>query len=557
MRKVLLLILSLAGLFDALYLWWVYSSPSHPIVCLDTGCDLIRASHYAHLWGQPLPVYGAAMYLALAVTILAQGWIAWPGTARFVQGLVILISAGGFAFSLYLTALEAFVIHAYCTWCLGSAVIVTLIFALSLVDLRREPDVELPDASAARRKILRKQMAAALVIVAAIEGLAFRWLVNRPELPPITTVSAQTLNEALVRPDSHATGNLSSPVTVVEFGDFECPGCGQAQPVVAQMLGQYGDRIRFVFRQFPLTSIHPYAEKAAEASECAAEQGKFWEAERRLYEGQSDLSEAALERYAGEIGLDVPRFKECLDSGRVAGRVQRDRADGRAAGVRATPTFFIGHQVIAGPPGLPALARLLDQQLAQHGLAASNAASASGGLSTPRTSGAPPSSGAASSAAGAGVGSSGGGGDFGSFGSASGTSAFAPASNSTLACSEDELKKQQPALIRTPEAQQLFRSNPKPVFVDVRPTGEFVGDHLPGAVNIPVDQIEARSASLPKDKTLVLYESGKSGASASDVCAVSRAGARMLLAHGFNYAQVKVYQDGLAGWEKAGLPVER
>ena len=553
MRKVLLLILSLAGLFDALYLWWVYSSPTHPIVCLDTGCDLVRASRYAHLWGLPLPIYGVAMYLALAAAILAQGWITSPSMARLAQWKVTLISAGGFAFSLYLTTLEAFVIRAYCTWCVGSAIIVTLIFALSLVDLRREPATASAGALAARQKVLRKEMVAALVIVAVIEGLAFRWLVNRPELPLMTTVSAQTLNEALVRPDSHATGNPSSPVTVVEFGDFECPGCGQAQPIVSQMLGQYGDRIRFVFRQFPLTNLHPYAEEAAEASECAAEQGKFWEAERRFYEGQGDLSEAALERYAGEIGLDMTKFKECLESGRAAERVKRDVADGRAVGVRATPTFFVGHQVILGPPVLAQLAQLLDLQLAEHGLTASKAAGASRASATSGGSGAPGASEAPSNAAG--VGSSGGGGDFGSFGSS--TPAFASSSNPALACSEDELKKQQPRLIRTPEAQQLFQSNPKPVFVDVRPSGEFAGDHLPGAINIPVDKIEARSASLPKDKTVVLYESGKSGGSASNVCAVSRAGARILLAHGFNYAQVKVYQDGLAGWQKAGLPVAR
>src|SRR6516225_12051367 len=178
MRKVLLLILSLAGLFDALYLWWVYSSPTHPIVCLDTGCDLVRASRYAHLWGLPLPIYGVAMYLALAAAILAQGWITSPSMARLAQWKVTLISAGGFAFSLYLTALEAFVIHAYCTWCVGSAVIITLIFALSLVDLRREPATESAGAPTGRLKVLRKEkeMVAALVIVAVIGGLAFRWL---------------------------------------------------------------------------------------------------------------------------------------------------------------------------------------------------------------------------------------------------------------------------------------------------------------------------------------------------------------------------------------------
>lgn len=554
MRKVLLLVLSLAGLFDALYLWWVYTSPTHPLVCAGTGCDVVRATRYAHLWGQPLPVYGAAMYLVLAVAVLTEVWTASEETARLAQQTVAVISAGGLAVSLYLTALEAFVIHAYCLWCLGSAVIVTLIFVLSLVDLRREPSVaaasERPSERPTERIVLRKPMLTALVIMFAIEATAFRWLATRPELPPMATASVQTLNEALVRPDSHATGNLASPVTVVEFGDFECPGCGQAQAVVTQMLGQYGDRIRLVFRQFPLTHLHPYAEKAAEASECAAEQGKFWEAERKFYEGQSDLSEAALERYAGEIGLDVGKFKDCLASGQMAARVQRDVQDGHALGVRATPTFFVGHQAIEGPPSLPTLAKLLGRQLADHGLLASKRAAPSG-MSTSASAAAP---GASSGASGTASATGAAGGDFGSFGSSS-SNAFATPSNPALACSEDELKKQQPTLIRTPEAQQLFQSKAKPLFVDVRPSGEFAGDHLPGAINIPVDQMEARSASLPKDKTLVLYESGKSGGSASDVCAVSRAGARILLAHGFNYADVKVYQDGLAGWQKAGMPL--
>jgi rhodanese-related sulfurtransferase len=109
-------------------------------------------------------------------------------------------------------------------------------------------------------------------------------------------------------------------------------------------------------------------------------------------------------------------------------------------------------------------------------------------------------------------------------------------------------------LITTPEARQLFESVTKPLFIDVRAAKEFNSGRIPGAINIPAESIEQRWGSLAKDSSLVLYESGLSP---RDVCAASRAAGRVLLTHGFAPEKVKVYQDGLAGWENAGLPVER
>src|SRR5215472_16572096 len=136
MRKALLLGLTLAGLFDALYLLWVYSSPSRPLVCTGIGCDVVRASRYAHLAGRPLPLYGVLMYAVLLLLVLTQGWLVSPGERRLAQLATAFVSGGGFVFSVYLTGLEAFVIHAYCAWCLCSAAIVTLIFVLARADLR-------------------------------------------------------------------------------------------------------------------------------------------------------------------------------------------------------------------------------------------------------------------------------------------------------------------------------------------------------------------------------------------------------------------------------------
>ncbi|HEY6293254.1 MAG TPA: thioredoxin domain-containing protein [Terriglobia bacterium] len=527
MRKTLLLIMTLAGLFDAVYLLWVYTSPSHPLVCLGTGCDVVRASRYAHLWGHSLPVYGAVMYLALLLAVFAQPWLSSAGARRLAQLALTVMAAGGFGFSLYLTALEAFKIHAWCAWCVGSAIFVTLILLLSLWDLRAGQRATPADPQALEtaeaRRILRGRFVLVVVLMVTAEAITYRYLTTRPELPPDATVSADVLDQHLVRPDSHATGNPNAPVTVVEFGDFECPACGAEQPVVEQMLDQYAGRVRFVFRQFPLT-IHPYAETAAEASECAAQQGKFWEADRLFYARQEDLTEPALVRYAGEMGLDTKRFEQCLIDGTGKAAVERDIEDAKAIGVDRTPIFFVGHQRLVVPQ-FSQFAQAIDQQLA------SKAAAGPGTTATAGAAG------------------------FGSFGSSA--NALTASTGTVPACSVDEANQQQATLIRTPEAQQLFQADPKAVFIDVRPASEFAAGHLPGALSIPVDQIEVRASSLPKGKTLVLYEGGKSGAAASDVCAVSRAAARILLAHGFDYGKVKVYQDGLAGWEKAGLPVEK
>jgi protein-disulfide isomerase/uncharacterized membrane protein/rhodanese-related sulfurtransferase len=565
MRKTFLLILSLAGLFDSVYLLWVYTSPSHPLVCLGTGCDVVRASRYAHLLGRPMPVYGVLMYLALVLTVLVQAWLVSPGVRRTAMTAVAIIAGGGVAFSLYLTSLEAFVIHAWCAWCVGSAIIVTLFFLVALRDLgSSRGGAQEAIGTEQARFVLRKQFVLVAVLMAGGGGLAYRYLTSRPEVPPVPAASADTLDRHLVEAGSHATGNLNAPVTVVEFGDFECPSCGATQPIVQQMLEQYGNRIRFVFRQFPLIEIHPYAETAAEASECAAEQGKFWEAEREFYQNQDDLTEPALVRYAGQIGLDTNRFQQCLIDGTVKARVERDLEDGKLVGVQGTPTFFVGHEKYFGPPQLSQIEQMVDKELAAAGsgpntrsgqalaapVSAPPAATSGSQQKTPaKTS----SQSTASNPAGAAA--SGESGDL--FGSAGSPGAFTSATRTALACSPDELKHQQPTLVHTPEVQQLSQSDSKPLFIDVRPASQFPAGHLPGALSIPVAQIEGRAASLPRDKTIVLYEGGKSGASTADVCAVSRAGARILLAEHFDYGKVKVYQDGLAGWEKAGLPVEK
>jgi len=139
----------------------------------------------------------------------------------------------------------------------------------------------------------------------------------------------------------HLQGPPDAAVTLVEYGDYECPHCGRAYPIVKEVQKQMGRRLRFVYRNFPLRETHPHAQHAAEAAEAAGAQGKFWEMHDRLFERQFALDDDALIEYAGDLGLDVARFRREL-AGRVyEPRVREDFRSGMLSGVNGTPTFFI------------------------------------------------------------------------------------------------------------------------------------------------------------------------------------------------------------------------
>jgi Na+/H+ antiporter NhaA len=139
----------------------------------------------------------------------------------------------------------------------------------------------------------------------------------------------------------HIRGPEGAPVDLVEYGDFECPYCGQAEPMVRELLNNLGEDVRFVFRHLPLTDVHSHAQMAAEASEAAAAQGRFWEMHDLLLDHQDALELKDLLRYAEQIGLDIPRFKDELRRRVYAPRVAEDVADADASQVTGTPTFFI------------------------------------------------------------------------------------------------------------------------------------------------------------------------------------------------------------------------
>ncbi len=170
-----------------------------------------------------------------------------------------------------------------------------------------------------------------------------------------------------IRADDYSLGRDTAAVTVIEYGDFQCPVCGRFErdtfPTIRREYVDTG-RVRWVFRHFPLRNIHPQAESAGRAAECAAQQGKFWEYHSQLFANQSALGDADLTAYGNAAGLNIAAFDACRASDAVAARVQRDVDSGLALGVAGTPTFFINGERLTGFRSVEVFRATLDAALA-------------------------------------------------------------------------------------------------------------------------------------------------------------------------------------------------
>lgn len=144
--------------------------------------------------------------------------------------------------------------------------------------------------------------------------------------------------------DDHIQGPHDAPITLVEYGDFECPHCGRADVIVKSLQRQLRNRLRFVFREFPLSEAHPHAQHAAEAAEAAAAHGRFWEMHDLLFENQEHLGDRDLARYAQSIGVEAAAVTQALDEGTFTEMVRKQFMGGVRSGVNGTPTFFVNGQ---------------------------------------------------------------------------------------------------------------------------------------------------------------------------------------------------------------------
>ena len=162
-------------------------------------------------------------------------------------------------------------------------------------------------------------------------------------------------------------GPSDAPIEIVEFSDFDCQYCKRATDTIARLLGEYGEQIRFVYKDYPLPS-HPNAFKAAEAGNCANDQGKFWEFHDKLFASQGALDVGSLKEYAGELGLDADTFAACLDSGRYASQVERDLEIGARYGVSSTPTLFVNGRAVVGAAPYESFVEIIREELARETL---------------------------------------------------------------------------------------------------------------------------------------------------------------------------------------------
>jgi protein-disulfide isomerase len=170
-----------------------------------------------------------------------------------------------------------------------------------------------------------------------------------------------------VAADGPSKGPENAPVTIVEFSDFQCPFCSRVNPTLAQVREKYGDKVRIVFRQYPL-SFHQQAQKAAEASLCAHEQGKFWEMHDTMFANQQALGVEQLKAHAAQLGLNAEAFNSCLDSGKYAEKVAADFKEGSAAGVTGTPAMFVNGRFISGAVPFEQIAQVIDDELRRKGV---------------------------------------------------------------------------------------------------------------------------------------------------------------------------------------------
>lgn len=187
--------------------------------------------------------------------------------------------------------------------------------------------------------------------------------VNQAAQPNTNEAAQLAKNLKPLTNQDHWRGSQTAPVRLIEFSDFQCPYCQRAHSTLQQLVEDYQGQVAWVYKHFPLESLHPYAFAAAEASECAAEQGKFWEYADTLYTNQSLITPDYLKSAAGEIGLNQKDFNDCLTSGRYQGKVQDNFDEGEATGITGTPGIYVNDILIKGALPIEQFKQVIDSLL--------------------------------------------------------------------------------------------------------------------------------------------------------------------------------------------------
>ena len=195
-------------------------------------------------------------------------------------------------------------------------------------------------------------------------AIAYQSFVEQLKLKTPVRVTLEPPRQKIATADSPAQGPASAPIELVEFSDFQCPFCYRSFPTVKQVMSTYDGKIRFVYRNYPLPN-HPNARPAAEAAQCANEQGKFWLYHDRLFADQSKLGNDDLKASAAALGLDPAKFNACFDSHKYRAKVDADTQAGNDAGVNGTPAFFINGRLLSGAQPFDEFKKIIDEELAR------------------------------------------------------------------------------------------------------------------------------------------------------------------------------------------------
>lgn len=209
----------------------------------------------------------------------------------------------------------------------------SLLAAVALVGCGATPQ-DIDEIKSAQKDILAK--------IDALSGEVKKVAAARPAAPAAPNQPDPNRVVDIPVGSSPIRGKKDAPVTIVEFSDYQCPFCARVEPLIDEALAKYPDDVRLVFKQFPLTSIHPNAMPASKAALAAGKQGKYWEMHKKLFENARALGPEDLKKYAGEIGLDMAQFENDMNSKEIQDQINEEMSQARVAGVRGTPTLFVG-----------------------------------------------------------------------------------------------------------------------------------------------------------------------------------------------------------------------
>lgn len=348
------LLAAIVGAGASAYLLVEYVT-GQPGVCLTgSGCDLVRASAFAYPLGVPTPLIGLVFYVVAGWLVLRT--IGTQPMAGIPAAIALLaVAVAGAAASMFLTAMEAFVIKAFCSWCLVQAAASLVLLSGSIGVVRAGP----ADVAEAQSSRARHEAARAIDAERSHLHRAGRLGGGLTALVVAALLAVGATGGPSITPGGSSLAPAGSPrlgagaVEVVEFADFQCPGCATVAPILASLAAS--DEMTLVYRYFPLDSIHPNADTSARAAAAADRQGSFWPMSEAVYARQAvwqDLSRAEADAFfaqlAGELGMDVARWQTDYASSDVAATVDADRQAARDLGLTSTPTLFIGGQPYGG-----------------------------------------------------------------------------------------------------------------------------------------------------------------------------------------------------------------